>query len=262
MKSYFNLIFEKTFRLSRNSRTLPFPEISSTLCLICFLSNLVPNRNPRVPCKSGIIPSIDLTKWADYDQYSPHQYVRSNIFFLPGERRMENQKMDQNTWLLLHNAPEDEEVILSNCHYSSVSCLSNFFSPFLSFPLISLCSNSSTTFPTLTIRSRQSTTIIVFISRKRIFNFSRHRETSPEKGRFHSVIVVIIIYLLIHIPNSLTMDSETSFNRRNLLKHAIFFLPKSFFVEKSSHFCSIIVPSISFIDISIFETFSQRHDTV
>uniref|UniRef100_A0A1B0F069 Uncharacterized protein n=1 Tax=Phlebotomus papatasi TaxID=29031 RepID=A0A1B0F069_PHLPP len=33
--------------------------------------------NPRVPCKSGIIPSIDLTKWADYGHspdYSPHQY--------------------------------------------------------------------------------------------------------------------------------------------------------------------------------------------
>lgn len=34
--------------------------------------------NPRVPCKSGIIPSIDLTKWADYDQYSPHQYQYLN----------------------------------------------------------------------------------------------------------------------------------------------------------------------------------------
>jgi hypothetical protein len=32
--------------------------------------------NPRVPCKSGILPSIDLTKWADYEQgiQSPHQY--------------------------------------------------------------------------------------------------------------------------------------------------------------------------------------------
>lgn len=49
---------------------------------------------------------------------------------------MGNQKMDQNTWLLLHNAPEDEVVILSNCHYSSVSCLSNFSSPFFSSPLI------------------------------------------------------------------------------------------------------------------------------
>lgn len=36
--------------------------------------------NPRVPCKSGIIPSIDLTKWADYGQeYSPHQYVRMHF---------------------------------------------------------------------------------------------------------------------------------------------------------------------------------------
>ena len=23
-------------------------------------------RNPRVPCRSGVIPGIDLTKWADY----------------------------------------------------------------------------------------------------------------------------------------------------------------------------------------------------
>ncbi|XP_070492869.1 peroxidase [Chironomus tepperi] len=30
--------------------------------------------NPRVPCKASIIPSIDFTKWADYDQYSPQQY--------------------------------------------------------------------------------------------------------------------------------------------------------------------------------------------
>ncbi|XP_055300072.1 peroxidase [Sitodiplosis mosellana] len=31
--------------------------------------------NPRVPCKSGIIPSIDLTKWAEYaPDYAPHQY--------------------------------------------------------------------------------------------------------------------------------------------------------------------------------------------
>lgn len=34
--------------------------------------------NPRVPCKSGVIPTIDLTKWADYGQdYAPHQYVIS-----------------------------------------------------------------------------------------------------------------------------------------------------------------------------------------
>lgn len=39
--------------------------------------------NPRVPCKSGIIPSIDLTKWADYGQdYSPHQYVSISEFTL------------------------------------------------------------------------------------------------------------------------------------------------------------------------------------
>ncbi|KAL5282648.1 HPX5 family protein [Megaselia abdita] len=33
--------------------------------------------NPRVPCKSGIIPSIDLSKWADYlsTDYAPHHYV-------------------------------------------------------------------------------------------------------------------------------------------------------------------------------------------
>uniref|UniRef100_A0A182FMI6 Uncharacterized protein n=1 Tax=Anopheles albimanus TaxID=7167 RepID=A0A182FMI6_ANOAL len=32
--------------------------------------------NPRVPCKSGILPSIDLSKWADYghETHSPHQY--------------------------------------------------------------------------------------------------------------------------------------------------------------------------------------------
>lgn len=42
----------------------------------CIVSSL--HRNPRVPCKSGIIPSIDLTKWADADHIdnSPHQYVR------------------------------------------------------------------------------------------------------------------------------------------------------------------------------------------
>lgn len=29
-----------------------------------------------MPCKSGILPTIDLTKWADYGQeYAPHQYV-------------------------------------------------------------------------------------------------------------------------------------------------------------------------------------------
>lgn len=30
--------------------------------------------NPRVPCKSGIIPSIDFTKWAEYPQaaYAQH----------------------------------------------------------------------------------------------------------------------------------------------------------------------------------------------
>lgn len=34
-------------------------------------------RNPRVPCKSGIIPTMDLTKWADYGpEIEPHQFVR------------------------------------------------------------------------------------------------------------------------------------------------------------------------------------------
>jgi len=33
--------------------------------------------NPRVPCKSGIIPSIDLTKWADFGGHGvdPSLYV-------------------------------------------------------------------------------------------------------------------------------------------------------------------------------------------
>lgn len=41
-------------------------------------------RNPRVPCKAGIIPSIDLSKWADYNQgqYSPNQYVSKLVFNL------------------------------------------------------------------------------------------------------------------------------------------------------------------------------------
>lgn len=38
--------------------------------------------NPRVPCKSGVIPSIDLSKWAEFDQihdgvHQPQQYVRA-----------------------------------------------------------------------------------------------------------------------------------------------------------------------------------------
>lgn len=39
-------------------------------CVLC--------SNPRVPCKSGVIPTIDLTKWADYGvaaEYAPQQYV-------------------------------------------------------------------------------------------------------------------------------------------------------------------------------------------
>lgn len=36
-----------------------------------------------MPCKSGIIPSIDLSKWADFGHDgSPHQYV--SILFLFG----------------------------------------------------------------------------------------------------------------------------------------------------------------------------------
>lgn len=36
----------------------------------------IQHRNPRVPCKSGIIPTIDLTKWADYPTgLDPHQFV-------------------------------------------------------------------------------------------------------------------------------------------------------------------------------------------
>lgn len=31
--------------------------------LIC---SLFSRSNPRVPCKSGILPSIDFSKWADY----------------------------------------------------------------------------------------------------------------------------------------------------------------------------------------------------
>lgn len=26
------------------------------------------SRNPRVPCKSGVLPGIDLSKWADFGQ--------------------------------------------------------------------------------------------------------------------------------------------------------------------------------------------------
>ncbi|XP_004536576.1 peroxidase [Ceratitis capitata] len=41
--------------------------------------------NPRVPCKSGIIPSIDLTKWADYSspEVGHHQPVYNFINEIP-----------------------------------------------------------------------------------------------------------------------------------------------------------------------------------
>lgn len=35
-------------------------------------------RNPRVPCRSGVLPSMDLSKWAEYPTASHAQYV-SNL---------------------------------------------------------------------------------------------------------------------------------------------------------------------------------------
>lgn len=45
--------------------------------LIC-ISNYR-NRNPRVPCRSGILPSIDLSKWAEFPATSHATQYVSNL---------------------------------------------------------------------------------------------------------------------------------------------------------------------------------------
>lgn len=41
-----------------------------------------------MPCKSGIIPSIDFTKWAEYGHdYAPHDYVSVQFNLIEGKGR-------------------------------------------------------------------------------------------------------------------------------------------------------------------------------
>lgn len=222
------------------------------------LSFLVPYRNPRVPCKSGIIPSIDLTKWADYDQYSPHQYVRSNFFPFPEKEEWEIRKWIRTPGCCytMRQRTKKWSFLIAIILPFRV-CLTSALPSFL-LHWFSLCSNSSTTFPTLTIRSRQSTTIIVFISRKRISAFldtERLRRFPQRHFRHHNLFIDSHTKQFDngkHLSaDGICWSMRYSFSRRLL-----------FCGEKSSLSASSSFHQISFIDISIFETFSQCHDTV